>query len=330
MRTTRRRMLVMVAVIAVALATAGTATAGAGEDNGHHATYAVGSQSFTFVDTSRPTQANGSFAGAPSRTLPTLVLYPAQGDPNKPPVPGARPLRGRRFPLIVFSHGFTASGPAYAPLLALFARAGYVVAAPTFPLTNGAAPGGPRLLDYKNQPGDVSFVITRVLGLDRDDAPFRREVDGRSIGVAGHSLGAITTLGVATNTAVQDRRIDAAVSFSGLELPFGNGRFFGGPTPPLMLVHGNADQTVPYGGSVNVYGQSPAPKAFLTLLGAPHTPFRPPWLDATVRTVVDFLDGYLKHDHEALEHLARDGNVPGTTSLQQDLGCTHECHDRAA
>jgi len=195
-------------------------------------------------------------------------------------------------------------------------------------LSNGAAPGGPTILDYKNQPGDVSFVITSMIDLDGEHVPFRREIDRNRIGVAGHSLGAITTLGVATNTAVEDRRIDAAVSFSGLELPFAGGTFFGEPTPPLLLVHGNADQTIPYVSSVNVYGQAPPPKAFLTLVNAPHTPFAPPWLAPTVRTVIDFLDGYLKHDHEALEHLARDGNVPGVSSLQQDLGCSHDCRER--
>jgi fermentation-respiration switch protein FrsA (DUF1100 family) len=329
----RRRVIAILFVVATAMVTtaAGSGTALADDGRTGNGPYAVGTRSLTFVDTSRPTPPNRTFGGAPSRTLPTLVLYPAQGDPNKPLVQGAAALHGRRFPLIVFSHGFTANGPAYAPLLALIARRGYVVAAPTYPLSSGGAPGGPTIVDYVNQPGDVSFVITRMIGLDRADAGVRREIDPHRIGVAGHSLGAITTLGVATNSAVQDRRIDAAVSFSGIELPFGTGKFFSTPTPPLLLVHGNADGTVPYGSSVTVYGQAPGPKAFLTLLNAPHTPFFAPWLDPTVRTVLDFLDGYLKHDHEALERLARDGNVPGASTLQQDLRCRH-CvdHDKAA
>lgn len=118
------------------------------------ATYAVGMRSYTFVDRSRPTSANGSFPGAPSRTLPTLLLYPAVGDPNGPAVTDARPIQsGHGFPLIVFSHGFTASGPAYEFLLERFIREGYVVDAPTFPLSSAGAPGGPKLLDYVNQPG---------------------------------------------------------------------------------------------------------------------------------------------------------------------------------
>ena len=55
-----------------------------------------------------------------------------------------KPIRhGHGFPLIVFSHGFGASGPAYAFLLEMFVREGYVIAAPTFPLSSGGAPGGP-------------------------------------------------------------------------------------------------------------------------------------------------------------------------------------------
>jgi alpha-beta hydrolase superfamily lysophospholipase len=313
--------------------TVGSGVAVADEDHNREGNgegpYAVGTQSLTFVDTSRPTSPNGTFGGAPSRTLPTLVLYPARGDANKPSVEGARALTDRRFPLIVFSHGFTATGPAYAPLLALIARRGYVVAAPTFPLSNGGAPGGPKGGDFVNQPADVSFVISKLLDLKRDDARFRREIDSKSIGVAGHSLGAITTLGVAANSAVQDHRIDAAVAFSGLELPFGPGSFFSTPTPPLLLVHGTADRTVPFGGSVNAYGHAPTPKAFLGLADAPHTPFLGPWLDPTIRTVVDFLDLYLKHDEDALKRLGRDGNVPGVSLLLQSLGCGH-CRDKAA
>jgi predicted dienelactone hydrolase len=331
MSNARRRLVAIVFVITTAMVTTatGSVSASASGDHNGDGPYAVGTQSLTFVDTSRPTQPNRTFPGAPSRTLPTLVMYPAEGNPNNLPAQGAEALHGRRFPLIVFSHGFTASGPAYAGLLALIARRGYVVAAPTFPLSSGGAPGGPKIIDYLNQPADVSFVITRLLDLDRSDPGFRREINSKRIGVAGHSLGAITTLGVATNSAVQDRRINAAISISGIELPFGTGSFFAKPTPPLLLVHGNADGTVPYGSSVTIYGQAPAPKAFLTLLSAPHTPFFAPWLDPTIRTVVDFLDGYLKHDHEALERLARDGNVAGASSLQQDLRCRH-CHDKAA
>ena len=44
--------------------------------------YSVGERSYTLVDRSRATPPNGSYAGAYSRTLPTLVLYrPSRGSP---------------------------------------------------------------------------------------------------------------------------------------------------------------------------------------------------------------------------------------------------------
>jgi dienelactone hydrolase len=281
----------------------------------------VGSRSYTFVDASRPTVPNGTYQGAATRTLPTLLLYPTAGDPNGPVVADAKPLGRRRgFPVVVFSHGFTASGPAYQTLLRRFARAGYVVAAPTFPLSSGGAPGGPRLIDYVNQPADVSFVLTQVLRLQRDDASLRRTIDRHDIGVAGHSLGAITTLGLARNSCCQDPRIDAAVAFSGIQLPFPGGSFATTSGPPLMLVHGDKDGTVPVSGSLNAFAQAPTPKVLLTLLGAPHTPFLAPWIDPLTASVTDFLDGELKHSRKALRRLTADGNVPGVTALRQDLG----------
>ena len=69
------------ALLVAAPATPAVADGGHGDHDGH-GPYAVGSRTFTFVDTSRPTPANGSFGGAPSRTLQTLVLYPATGAPG--------------------------------------------------------------------------------------------------------------------------------------------------------------------------------------------------------------------------------------------------------
>ena len=285
--------------------------------------YAVGKRSYTFVDTSRPTSANGTYPGAPTRTLQTLLLYPAKGDPAGAVVDNAPALatsKDNRFPLIVFSHGFGASGPAYQPVLQQLVRRGYVVAAPTFPLSNGAAPGGARLVDYVNQPADVSFVLRSVLRVARHSADLRRSVSSRRIGAAGHSLGAITTLGVATNSCCVDRRIRAAVAWSGIELPFPGGSAFAGRTPPLMLVHGDADRTVPFAGSLSAYAQAPAPKALVRLLGAPHTPFGPPWGSVVTAATADWFDRWLKRDRGALARLRTDANVSGVATLGLSTG----------
>ncbi len=267
--------------------------------------YRVGSLSETFIDTSRVTPPNGTYPGSSQRVLPTLVLYPK--------------LRGgehAQFPLIVFSHGFTASGPAYRSVLRPWVSHGYVVAAPTFPLSSARAPGGPTILDYPNQPGDVSFVIAQMIRLDRTvGSPLYHLIDPQSVGVAGHSLGAITTLGVADNSCCQDPRIDATVSIAGIELPFPDGSFFTSHTSPLLLIHGTADHTVPYGASQALFADARSPVFFLTLVGAPHTAFFDPWGPVITNTVLAFFDRYLKHS-SSVRQIVGSGTLPGTASMQ--------------
>ncbi len=274
--------------------------------------YPVASVSETFVDTSRSTPPNGTFPGSPTRTIPTLVLYPRQ-----------TPGQHRHFPLVVFSHGFTANGPVYTPVLSPWVAHGYVVAALTFPLSSSSAPGGPTVRDYASQPGDVSFVITQMLRLDRTaGSPINDLINVHRIGVAGHSLGAITTLGVADNSCCQDQRIDAAISIAGLELPFLGGRYFAGDDSPLLLIHGTADKTVPYAASQRLFIDARSPKYFLTLQGAPHTAFFKPWSPVITDTALAFLDRYLKADRD-IGAIQRAGTVPGVASIQVHLSQRH-------
>ncbi len=316
----------VVAVTAVALG-AGTAAA---TDRGtptspHPRTFAVGVQTEAFVDASRPTPANGTYPGSPSRPLPTLVLYPARGPAGGPDRPGATPATGP-FPLLVFSHGIDSNGADYEPLLRQWAAAGYVVAAPTFPLSNHDAPGGDTVADYRHQSGDVSYVITAMLRQAHDRASrFRGLINPGRIAAVGHSLGASTTLGVAVNSCCVDPRIRAAVSLEGIELPFGTGTYFEGRTPPLLLFHGDADKTVPYAASQRLFADAPAPKFFVTLHGAPHTAFRQadtatkpptPWEPVIVSSVLDFFARYLDHQPTGLVRLQADANIAGVASLQ--------------
>src|SRR5205807_2141028 len=97
-------------------------------------TYPVGTSSATFVDTSRSTSPNGSFAGAPSRTLPTQFWFPAASDGSPDRADGP-------YPLVLFSHGYDVTPHFYAPLLERWAAAGYVVAAPTYPILSGSDGG---------------------------------------------------------------------------------------------------------------------------------------------------------------------------------------------
>jgi predicted dienelactone hydrolase len=314
-----KRVLVAVVAVLAAVGT-GVPTAPAGASSKPLATedtYGVGVRTETFVDRSRPTNANGSYPGAPTRTLPTTIWYPAEGTPGPTEQPDAPAYDDRRFPLLVFSHGFTASGPAYGLLLRRIASAGFVVAAPTFPLSNGQAPGGPLLRDYVNQPADVSFVIDQMLRLDNDDdSPYADLLRRKRIAAAGHSLGGITTLGLLNDCCI-DRRIDAYIPMSGVELPFPGGTYERERKAPVLLVHGDQDGTVPFGGSLNVFAEARRPKYLLQLINGSHVPFAPVQAEIIVTSAVHFLDRYL-NGRSSLHALLEDGNVPGVAALFQD------------
>ncbi len=261
--------------------------------------FAVGSRTIELVDPSRPTAADEDrgLPERPDRTLPVLLLYPAAGNVSTPTelVEGA-PVADGIFPLIVFSHGVTATGPVYAGRLREWARAGYVVAAPTFPLSSGA---GGTLSDYVNQPADVSFVIDELLSLPADD-PLRGRVDPEGIAAAGHSLGAITTLGVSLNSCCDDDRLKAAIAISGLRLPFPDGDFEDLSGVPLLAIHGGADQTVPVSGSDALFVEAPGPVAYLRIPEGGHSDILVADGALIDQVVIAFLDAHVRGDPTGL------------------------------
>jgi predicted dienelactone hydrolase len=311
-RLRRRRMTLLALVAVMGLAAAACAP---GVPDGP---FAVGTRSYTFVDASRVTKSHNGQPARPSRALPTQVWYPAQGAPggrDQPNAPADK-VHGP-YPLVVFSHGYTGNGPVYGPVVREWVKAGYVVAAPTFPLTHGGTPGGTDVTDYVEQPRDVSFVLGEMLRLNNEPASgLRHLIDPMRIAAAGHSLGAITTIGVAYNTCCRDPRIRAAIPISGRERPFPGGKSHFVRTPSLFI-HGDADGTVPYPSGHDVFlKQAQRPKFFLTLFGAGHIDL---FLNASGRvinkSVIDFLDLYVKDRPSGLTRIRHDGDKAGVSSL---------------
>jgi predicted dienelactone hydrolase len=280
--------------------------------------FAVGEIVVAYTDESRSVDIPGH--GREPRTLVTEIRYPALGNPARVDVRGARPAKAAGpFPLIVFAHGFRVTPDIYAPLLRAWASAGYVVAAPIFPLSNANAPGGPDEADLVNQPTDMSYVITRVL---RGDAARTGIMSGlvasREIAVTGQSDGGSTALAVAGDDHYVDHRIRAAMILSGAEIPGVGGYDFPPPSPPLLAVQGTADTSNAPASTYRYFGLAPAPKFLLTLWGAPHLgPYtnEQPQLGIVERVTLAFLDRYLKHRPGARGRLWGAGDVPGVATL---------------
>jgi len=259
----------------------------------------------TFIDRSRTLTYPG---GVPQpRRLVTIVRYPR----------GAGP-----FPLVVFGHGFAVTPAIYAALLEHWAHAGYVVAAPVFPLGNADAPGGPNESDLVNQPADVSFVISRLLASSARGAGLPRGiVDPRRVAVSGQSDGGDTALSVAYDVHWHDPRIRAVVILSGQEIPGVGGYTFPAPAPPLLATQGLADTINLPSTTYQFFDAAPRPKYLLTLPGASHLgPYtdEQPQLGVVERVTTAFLDLYLKGEPAARARLLAAGDRSGVAELSAE------------
>jgi predicted esterase len=267
--------------------------------------FAVGKRTITFVDRSRSTPANGAYPAKSSRTLRTIVEYPAEGAPAAE-LRGSPPLAGK-YPIIVFVHGFGAH--ADNPYLHPVAAAGFIAVAPAFPLTNAETPGGPNRSDLVNEPGDVSFVLTQFAKLPSRDADLQRAADRSSVAIMGQSVGAAVALSIGFSKQYKDSRFQAVVSSANSCLP--PVCPFDGPRVPLLIMHGTADPVAPYRLALDDYARAPKPKILLTLIGAKHIQFGVPWDPIAERVTIDFFRRYLRDDVAALARLKKHGNVPG-------------------
>jgi fermentation-respiration switch protein FrsA (DUF1100 family) len=304
----------------IASASAGGGTAAPPSASAQPTGVAVGLRVLRLVDGTRTIRLRDG--RTEPRTLVTYLRYPALGAPGQndlrdaPAASSVGPL-----PLVVFGHGFAVTPAIYARLLQSWARAGYAVAAPVFPLGNAHAPGGPDESDLINEPGDMSFVISSLLAASTSPlSPLAGLLDPTRIAVAGQSDGGEAALAVAYSRRLRDPRVKAAVILSGARMSGVGGYAFAGGAP-LLAVQGTADTINAPRFTYAYFSAARRPKYLLRLLGAEHLPpytGEQPQLGIVERTSVAFLDGYLKGSAAALGRLVSLGSVARASRLTAD------------
>lgn len=220
------------------------------------------------------------------------------------------------FPLIVFAHGAYGSALGSAFLCEYLARHGFVVAATDY---DDAGPldfvdqiaftrlGPGNLMASARELATTTARLVRFMALrpqqflgylerrrlapsrilidwllemnERSDSLLRGLIDTHSIGMVGHSLGGLTTLGLIgahPDPGQRDARIKAAVLLSAPVHPFQ--RTASNIAVPTMVMHGDHDPaaTSRLAPRSLAYEKAPAPKFYVILRNATHFAFSNP------------------------------------------------------
>ena len=254
----------------------------------------------TFVDTSRRTVPEGK-AARPTRTLVTSIYRPNGSGP---------------FPVILFSHGLDGHPGKFTKLFSAWADAGFAVAAPSFPLTNSqAGDTSSNIGDVAQQPGDVSFVLDRVLALNRQPkSRLFHAIDEHKIGAGGLSLGGLTTYMFVYGKCCREHRLAGVEVLDAVRSDL----LLDGHVP-LLIAHSDTDPTLPYATAKEAFTAAKPPVWLVTLHGASHaTQWEDdvtPYDSIAERITIDFWDATLNGNAQAFTRLQHDATVPGLSSI---------------
>jgi pimeloyl-ACP methyl ester carboxylesterase len=267
--------------------------------------FPVGVTRVSYTDTSRSTGLPGDSAFSPQRQLDVTIRYPARTDQTDGSESTDAPF-GAPGPLVVFAHGFGASADTYVALEHQLAADGFIVAAPDFPLTSTSSGNALDRSDITNEPGDVSFLVTQLLDDATAPALLRGGIENTRVGVVGHSDGGVAAAALAFNSCCADPRIGAAAILSGAETAFPDSWFTS--TPPLLAVHGTADEVNSFDNSAQLVQDDPGTKYLVAVPGGSHLgPFTTDPSEPAVATVIaDFLHAALQADPTATAALPND------------------------
>jgi hypothetical protein len=258
----------------------------------------------------------------PGRAIVTDIWFPTRDGVDPATTDGSTPL-------ILLASGYDLTPTDYTVLIDGWVRAGYVVAAPVFPVTSTTAlapvfaqypdpahddPHGNPEFDVVNQPGDVAFVLSKLVAEETAPAVgttgfLHGLFDPSEIGVAGQSDGGDTVAGLFYNSCCQaDSTVHvgavAVLSGSGPvpgepDAGFFNGKWFTQAGPPLLVVQGTTDACNSPNLAADLYNAAPATPAkyFVTLLGADHLAGYAQtgvFANATIAATLAFFGLYLK------------------------------------
>jgi predicted dienelactone hydrolase len=259
---------------------------------------------------------------------------------------GTAPLGG--YPLVLFSHGFTGCDTQSIFLMEALAEAGYFVLAPNHHdavcgsagRTEAWYPG--KLFDklastraeppfgdasqwsevtYQDRRADFEAILEVVL---RDHAFQGTPLDSQRIGIAGHSLGGYTALGMAGAwPSWKDRRIKAVLALSPYCDPYVKKGDLGHIDVPVMYQGGTRDLgiTPTVRRLQGAYDLSSTPKYYVEFSGAGHfawTNLNKEYQSIITSYSVAFFNRYLKgmNDPDPLATLVGSPLPPKVSSVR--------------
>ncbi len=187
------------------------------------------------------------------------------------------PVAPRRYPLVVFSHGYAGFRDQSTFLTAGLASWGFVVAAPDhFSRDLTEVLGGPIAATAKTT--DVQDLKATIAFMKAENgsaaSPFSHHVDLSLIGAVGHSAGGAAVEALAATDSPGDDvrrpgRRDGRCAFGATK----SGPDSTVPHQPGLLMSGTADHVVSDTSMISAYGKLHAPKRLILVKGAGHLVF---------------------------------------------------------
>ncbi len=196
------------------------------------------------------------------RTRSVMIWYPTSAEARQHNYRGQvgfvaldAAVSAGHHPLILFSHGFLGMPDQSIFLTEGLARRGYIVAAighadgllakrekpiPPPNFTDGKSWTEDKFRDRRE---DLVALLERLLKRNGEaDSPWHRRVDSAAIGVAGHSLGGYTALGLIGGwEKAKEKRIRAALALSPYTMPYHTQGNLAEVNTPVMFQGGTLD-----------------------------------------------------------------------------------------